>query len=75
MVKLSYFVVEYDGLAPARLENTTINTLLAKGDLDESVNFCDLGEQRCFDNNDIGALYPVIGIHTILVHHRIWQES
>ena len=39
VVKLSYFVVEYDGLAPARLENITINTLLAKGgaDLDGSV--------------------------------------
>ena len=30
VVLLSYFVVEYDGLAPTRLENTTINTLLAK---------------------------------------------
>ena len=39
VVLLSYFVVEYDGLAPTRLENTTINTLLAEGDgdLDGSV--------------------------------------
>ena len=28
---LSYFVVEYDGLAPAGLDNTTINILLTKG--------------------------------------------
>ena len=41
VVLLSYFVVEYDGLAPTGLDNTTINILLTKGDgdLDGSINF------------------------------------
>ena len=46
VVKLSYFVVEYDGLAAARLENININTLLAKeggGDLDQSVDMVNKG--------------------------------
>ena len=40
LVLLSYFVVEYDGLAPTGLDNTTINILLTKGDgdLDGSIN-------------------------------------
>ena len=62
VVLLSYFVVEYDGLAPTGLDNTTINILLTKGDgdLDGSIIFFDnvvvIGERKCLDNNDNAGL-------------------
>ena len=79
VVLLSYFVVEYDGLAPTGLDNTTINILLTKGDgdLDGSINFLTMLRSLVKENvwiimimPDWGVVPAVIGVHTILVHHR-----